>query len=58
MNMLENLNIKNAQITKELRLAREFSWLKYEFQNIHTLDDVELYNTERYAQLYLNVHFT
>ena len=55
--MLATLNIKNVQITKKLRLEREFSWIKYEFQNIHTIDDIELYNTERYAQLHLNVHF-
>ena len=49
--------IKKVQDIKTRRLEREFSWIGEEFQDIHTLSDVDLYNTERYAKLHLRIHF-
>ena len=45
------------QIIKKRRFEREFSWIKKEFADFNILTDVELYNTERFVQLHLNVHF-
>ncbi len=52
------LYTRQAQDIKGQRLARAFSWIGQEFQDIHTINDVELYNTERYAKLHLHIHFT
>ncbi len=49
------VEIEKVQTIKERRLEREFAWLKGEFENIHTVNDVELYNTERYAKLHLKI---
>ena len=48
------MEIEKVQTIKERRLEREFAWIQKEFQNIHTVADVELYNTERYTKLHLN----
>lgn len=46
-----------AQLIKKQRLDREFAWISREFRDFHTLSDLELYNTERYAVLHLGYIF-
>ena len=46
-----------TQLIKKQRLDREFAWISREFKDFHTLSDVEIYNTELYAALYLGYVF-
>ena len=46
-----------AQLIKKQRLDREFAWISREFKDFHTLADVDIYNTERYAALQLGYVF-
>ena len=46
-----------AQLIKKQRLDREFAWISREFKDFHTLSDLDLYNTERYAVLHLGYIF-
>ena len=48
---------RKVQVIKKRRLEREISWVKREFKDLKTLNDIELYNTERYASLHLGVSF-
>ena len=48
---------RKVQIIKKRRLEREISWVKREFNDFKTLNDIELYNTERYASLHLGISF-
>lgn len=53
-------NTHNAlymQAIKKNKLDREFSWIKREFRDFHTLEDIELYNVEKYAALHLGCQF-
>ncbi len=45
------------QIGKKRLLEREIAWVRREFKDVHTQEDVELYNTERYAVLHLRANF-
>ena len=47
----------STQLIKKQRLDREFAWISREFRDFHTLSDLELYNTERYAALHLGYVF-
>ena len=49
--------VRKEQIKKKRLLEREFSWLKHEFQDIHTISDIELYNIERYIDWYMRPFF-
>lgn len=42
-----------TQLMKKQRLDREFAWIAKEFKDFHTLQDLELDNTEWYAALHL-----
>ena len=46
-----------TQLIKKQRLDREFAWISREFRDFHTLSDLDLYNTERYAALCLGYIF-
>ncbi len=46
-----------TQLLKKQRLDREFAWISREFKDFETLDDVEIYNVERYAALHLGFVF-
>ncbi len=48
---------RRVQIMKKRRLEREIGWVKREFRDFTTINDIELYNTERYAGLHLGVSF-
>ena len=48
-------DVEEVQTIKERRLEREFAWIKKEFQNIHTIADIELDNIERYTRLHLDI---
>lgn len=48
---------RKVQIMKKRRLEREIGWVKQEFKDFTTVNDIELYNTERYAWLHLGVSF-
>ena len=44
--------IQMAQLQKKRLLEREFNWIKHEFKDFHTINDIELYNIDRYIRLY------
>ncbi len=48
---------RKVQVMKKRRLEREIAWVQREFRDFNTLSDIELYNTERYANLHLGVDF-
>jgi len=50
-------SVRKEQIRKKRLLEREFSWIKHEFSDFHTTNDIELYNIERYIDIYLQPHF-
>ena len=46
-----------TQINKKRLLEREIAWVRREFKDIHTEQDIDLYNVERYAVLHLRANF-
>lgn len=50
-------NAKSVQLLKKKKLEREFRWISREFKSFSTLSDIEIYNVERYASLYLGYQF-
>ena len=44
--------VRQVQLRKKRSLEREFSWIKREFKDFHTLNDLDLYNVDRYIRLY------
>ncbi len=48
---------KATQFIKNQRLNREFSWIAKEFDNFHTLADLDLDNVDRYIRLHLKHSF-
>lgn len=46
-----------AQMIKKQRLDREFAWISREFKDFNTLEDLDIYNVERYAALCLGYVF-
>lgn len=46
-------SVRQVQLKKKRLLEREVSWLEKEFKDFKTLNDIEIYNTERYVTLHL-----
>lgn len=46
-------SVRKEQIKKKRLLERELNWVKHEFRDFHTTTDIELYNVERYIDIYL-----
>ena len=55
--VLDQTALWKTQINKKRLLEREIGWVRREFKDIHSEQDIELYNTERYAVLQLRVNF-
>ena len=49
--------VRQAQLRKKRLLEREFDWIKHEFTDICTINDIELYNVDRYIRLYSQPRF-
>ena len=56
MNVTMNETL-STQLIKKQRLDRDFSWISREFDDYHTLSDLELDNVERYVALHLGYSF-
>ena len=49
--------VKRAQIQKKRLLEREVHWIQKEFQDFHTVADIELYNAEAVARFELGIYW-
>lgn len=49
--------INAVQVVKKQKLEREFRWISREFKHFNTLNDIDVYNVERYAALHLGYQF-
>ena len=46
----------HVQLHKKRLLEREIAWIKKEFKDFHTINDIELYNTETALRFQLGMY--
>lgn len=44
-------SVRKEQIRKKRLLERELEWVRHEFSDVHTANDILGYNSERYIYL-------
>lgn len=55
--MISIQTARKVQINKKRLIEREISWVKHEFKDFHTLNDIDLYNVDRYIRLHARPYF-